>query len=151
MITRPEMNTRSNTTSSPVLSSENWKDPMRPATHKRTRISGGRIPFGTMLPAVCSFALLSGVGFSQERIYAQLTGVAGESTRAGREDWIEVIGLGTKVSSEADVDSGRTSWIVSPFTAPGSKLGPVGSSFCAPIVNVPPGTATSSGRSGLPH
>lgn len=66
---------------------------------------------------VCVLGLLCGAGFSQDRIYAHLTGVAGESKRAGRADWIDVIGLGTKVSREAGADTSRTSLI--------SKAGPL--------------------------
>ncbi len=53
--------------------------------------------------------LLCGVTFSQVRVYAKLAGVDGESKRAGRRDWIDVVRLGTSVLRDSGVETGRTS------------------------------------------
>lgn len=69
---------------------------------------GRSFPTDVLIPlAIISMSLCS-VTFSQERIYARLAGVAGESNRAGRADWIDVTGLGSGVSGDPESGTART-------------------------------------------
>ena len=66
---------------------------------------------GMPLAAILATIFLCGNTFSQNRIYGRVTEIAGESKRAEREGWIDLLGLGSKVSIQKELEDGRISLV----------------------------------------